>query len=72
MLERLSFGTFVIRFNSFCVWGLPFMTSLNRKFTQPPFLRLLTMSAFDGTPTLGADVLNGSPLPTTIATQAND
>ena len=50
MLERLSFGTFVIRFNSFCVWGLPFMTSLNRKFTQPPFLRLLTMSAFEGTP----------------------
>ena len=50
MLERLSFGTFVIRFNSFCVWGLPFMTSLNRKFTQPPFLRLLTMSAFEGPP----------------------
>ena len=28
------------------------------KFTQPPLLRLLTMSAFEGPP----DVLNGSPL----------
>ena len=36
---------------------------LVRKFTQPPLLRLLIMSAFEGTlpPLLSADVLNGSP-----------
>ena len=36
-----------------------------RKFTQPPLLRLLTMSAFEGTPSpppFSADVINGSPL----------
>ena len=27
-----------------------FLTPLVRKFTQPPLLRLLTMSAFEGTP----------------------
>ena len=54
--------------------GLPYMTSakisdfftpspLVRKFTQPPLLRLLTMSAFEGTPSpLSADVIHGSPL----------
>ena len=37
---------------------------LVRKFMQPPLLRLLTMSAFVGTPPppLSADVINGSPL----------
>ena len=36
---------------------------LVRKFTHPPLLRLLTMSAFEGTPSpLSADVINGSPL----------
>ena len=36
---------------------------LVRKFTQPPSLRLLTMSAFEGSPSpLSADVINGSPL----------
>ena len=32
---------------------------------QPPLLRLLTMSAFEGIP-LSADVLNGSPLKVAI------
>ena len=37
---------------------------LVRKFTRPPLLRLLTMSAFEGTPLtpLSANVINGSPL----------
>ena len=39
-----------------------FSTPLVRKFTQPPLLRLLTMSAFEGSPSpLSADVINGSP-----------
>ena len=38
-------------------------SSLVRKFTQPLLLRLLTMSAFEGTPSLlSADVIYGSPL----------
>ena len=53
--------------------GLPLRTSakisdfltpspLVCKFTQPSLLRLLTVSAFEGTPSpLSADVLNGSP-----------
>ena len=40
-----------------------FTPTLVRKFTQTPLLRLLTMSAFEGTCTpLSADVINGSPL----------
>ena len=55
------------------IMGLPYRTfakfsdflpPLIRKFTQLPLLRLLTMSAFEGTPPspLSADVINGSPL----------
>ena len=57
--------------NILYVGGLPCMTSAKfsdsltppvRKFTQPPLLRLLTMSAFEGTPSpLSVDVINGSP-----------
>ena len=40
-----------------------FLTPPVRKFMQPPLLRLLTMSAFVGTPSpLKADVITGSPL----------
>ena len=63
--------TFKVCHNYAMLWGLPFMTSskfsvfftpplLVCKFTQPPLLRSLTMSAFEGTPP-SADVINRSP-----------
>ena len=61
---RLRFSGQYVRDTVICGYSDTFLTGPPpvRKLTQPPLLRLLTMSAFECTPSsLSADVIFGSP-----------